>query len=143
MVFRFYLLWALLTFSLTEINAQDSEKEPSQYIKKSIYFPGGSFYIDEFQIEELHNFIDSIPNLDHYDITIHSHTDNIGGKRYNQWLSEMRSESAIFELVNRHVKREAIEIKDFGQFNPLYDNNTAHGRALNRRVDIIFWPISF
>ena len=37
------------------------------------------------------------------------------------------------------LKKEAIEIKDFGLFNPVYDNSTGYGRRMNRRVDIILW----
>ena len=109
---------------------------------RSIYFGGGSFYVDETQQSELINFLDSIPNIDEYNITIHSHTDNIGGAAFNTWLSQMRSSSAMDILIPKYVKKEAVEIQDFGQFNPLYDNSTALGRMKNRRVDIIFWPLS-
>ena len=37
------------------------------------------------------------------------------------------------------IKKEAIEIKDFGLFNPIYDNSTWEGRRMNRRVDVILW----
>lgn len=73
-------------------------------------------------------------------ITVHSHTDNVGGSEYNEVLSESRSQSVIKVLLgNKKIKREAIEIKDFGLFNPTYDNSTNYGRRMNRRVDIIFW----
>jgi outer membrane protein OmpA-like peptidoglycan-associated protein len=113
------------------------------YILKSIYFDGGSYYVDDYQLQGLYNLIDSIPGIRNYTITIHSHTDNIGGAAYNEWLSTMRSETVIAELLNIEFKANQIEIKDFGQFNPVYDNSTWDGRRLNRRVDIIFWPIVF
>lgn len=109
---------------------------------RSIYFGAGSYYIDHHQEQELINFLDSIPNIEQYNITIHSHTDNIGGALFNKRLSEMRSWSAQQILTPGYVKKEAVEIQDFGQFNPLYDNSTPEGRMKNRRVDIIFWPIS-
>lgn len=112
--------------------------EPS--FVRSIYFGGGSFYVDYEQMEKLLIFLDSVPNLHNYIITVHSHTDNIGGEEYNKWLSEMRSESVIEVLIeNEQVKREMIEIRDFGLFNPIYDNSTWSGRRKNRRVDIILW----
>lgn len=114
----------------------------TEHIRKSIYFPGGQYYITPYQLQELREFLDSIPDINLYHITIHSHTDNIGGARYNQWLSQMRSASTIDELNYNGVSLEAIEQKDFGQFNPVYDNSTPEGRQMNRRVDIIFWPIS-
>ena len=60
-------------------------------IRMSIYFGGGSYDIDEFQIDELYHWLDSDPNqLEKYDIKLISHTDPIGGKAYNEWLSNMR-----------------------------------------------------
>jgi len=118
-----------------------AQEEPQAYILKSIYFGGGSFYIDDEQFFELKHLVDSIPGLKDYTITIHSHTDNIGGADYNEWLSEMRSRAAIESLLNLDFKPNQIEIRDFGQFNPIYDNSTWEGRSRNRRVDIIFWPV--
>lgn len=112
-------------------------------IIKSIYFGGGSYDIDSEQILELYQLIESIPNLDDYQISITSHTDNIGGQRYNAWLSEMRSEAVIELLIFKKIPPDKIFKKDFGQNNPLYDNNTLNGRMLNRRVDIIFSPLLF
>lgn len=123
----------ILTFS---VHAQQMERTI-----KSIYFGGGSYYVDELQLEELYQFMDSIENIFQYHITIHSHTDNIGGAAYNEWLSEQRSKAVIEKLINRAIPEELIQRKDFGQFNPVYDNNTWLGRLKNRRVDIIFWPM--
>ncbi len=107
---------------------------------KSIYFGGGSYFIDGYQIQELEDFIKSIEGIENYSITIHSHTDNIGSVEYNQRLSELRSEAAISELLKLRMSLERMEIKDFGKYNPVYDNATLEGRLRNRRVDIILWP---
>ena len=118
---------------------QTLSPEPSMI--KSIYFGGGSYYIDPFQEEGLEKFINSFPNIQNYTITIHSYTDNIGSDEFNQMLSEMRSYMAIQNLVKFKVPRGIITIHDFGEFNPIYDNSTLEGRLKNRRVDIILWPI--
>lgn len=120
---------------------QGVSQEQHAYVLKSIYFGGGSYYIDDIQFSELKHLVDSIPDIKDYTITVHSHTDNIGGAAYNEWLSQMRSEAAIEKLLNLDFKSNQIEIRDFGQFNPIYDNTTWEGRQLNRRVDIIFWPV--
>ena len=137
---RLALVILFLTFGFVS-NAQ--EDKAKAYVLKSIYFGGGSYFINEEQIVELNHLIDSIPNVRDYTITIHSHTDNIGGAEYNEWLSQMRSESVIQELLLSEFSMSQIEIRDFGQFNPVYDNSTWEGRLRNRRVDIIFWPIVF
>jgi len=118
---------------------QTLSPEPSMI--KSIYFGGGSYYIDPFQEEELEKFINSFPNIQNYTITVHSYTDDIGTDEFNQMLSEMRSYMAIQNLVKFKVPKSIITTHDFGEFNPIYDNSTLEGRLKNRRVDIILWPI--
>ncbi len=110
-------------------------------IIKSIYFGGGSYYVDEAQTMELYELINKIENIESFQISITSHTDNIGGAAYNQWLSRMRSEAVMQKLLLHNVPLEQIHFKDFGQDNPLYDNNSWRGRMGNRRVDIIFSPM--
>lgn len=108
----------------------------------SIYFGGGSHYISEQQKLALQEFIHKIPNVEQFNITIHSHTDNIGGVEFNDWLSKMRSQSAFDELLFNSIQQEMIKIKDFGLNNPVYDNSTWEGKLKNRRVDIFFWPLA-
>ena len=119
-------------------NAQERNDDPQ--LIKSIYFGGGSYFIDSYQIQELEEFIKSVQGVQNYSITIHSHTDNIGSVEYNQRLSELRSEAAISELLKLSISLERMQIKDFGKYNPVYDNSTLDGRLRNRRVDIILWP---
>lgn len=134
---KIVLLFALLATSC-QIYAQT--QAPSHYIH-SIYFGGGSYYIAPHQVQELHEFLDAIPGVENFQITVHSHTDNIGGVEYNAWLSKMRSENSIRQLVLKNILESNISIEDFGELNPVYDNATLEGRLKNRRVDIILKPI--
>lgn len=128
----------LCFFVPTIVAAQPGGGEPQ--LMKSIYFGGGSYYIDEKQVQELKEFIQSVPDIKNYTITVHSYTDNIGSPEYNQRLSELRSQAAINELLRLEISRERVEIHDFGEFNPIYDNSSWEGRIRNRRVDIMLWP---
>ena len=133
-------LLLMLTLSLPALLAS-AQTETEGHLIKSIYFGGGSYYVDHFQMEELYHFIDSIPSALSYEVTIHSHTDNIGSAEYNNWLSQMRSTVVTRLLMGKGFPPESMEIKDFGMFNPVYDNRTQEGRERNRRVDVIFWPV--
>ena len=116
----------------------------SDQIVKSIYFDGGSYYMDESQAVELSNWLDSIPNLlDKYEIQLISHTDPIGGKRYNEWLSKMRSNSVFNLLLQKDIPQHIIHTKDWGFENPVYSNESFGGMVMNRRVDVILHPIVF
>lgn len=131
-------VWVLLACMNTVAFGQKEE------VRKSIFFDGGSYFIDEFQAEELADWLDSIPNLlDKYEIQLISHTDPVGGIRYNQWLSRMRSEAVLQLLVQKDIPEDKIHIKDWGLENPVYDNNSMGGRIMNRRVDVIIRPVVF
>ncbi len=113
-------------------------------IRKSIYFGGGSYDVDDDQATQLFDWLDSIPNLlDKYDIHLISHTDPIGGREYNEWLSKMRSETVQQLLFRMAIPERKISIKDWGLDNPVYSNTTYHGMEMNRRVDVILYPIIF
>ena len=132
---------ACISGKFNQVKAQSQHLAPEPSMIKSIYFGGGSYYIDPRQAEELRVFIQKFPNIQNYTITVHSHTDNIGTPEYNQMLSEMRSYMSIRKLLEMSVPRDIISIQDFGEYNPIYDNSTLEGRLKNRRVDIILWPV--
>jgi outer membrane protein OmpA-like peptidoglycan-associated protein len=140
-MFRQLLFPALLLLLNLSVKAQHYEDE----IRKSIFFGGGSYYVDEVQIEELYHWLDSVPNLlEKYDIHLISHTDPIGGKEYNAWLSKMRSEAVQQIILNRgDISERKISIKDWGLDNPVYSNTSYEGMQMNRRVDVILYPIVF
>lgn len=135
---RYVLMILVFLTSVTSLHAQQDE------IRKSIYFDGGSWYIDEFQTEALMNWIDSIPNLlDKYEIQLISHTDPVGGKEYNEWLSQMRSTTVHQLLLDINIPERIISVKDWGLENPVYQNDSWRGRIMNRRVDVILHPVVF
>lgn len=129
------------TISIIVIALHAFAQEGPEY-QISIYFRGGSSYISDEQKSAVTEFLNTIHHVEQYSITIHSHTDNIGGVEFNDWLSKMRSQSAMDELLINNIKQEMIEIKDFGLHNPVYDNSTWEGKLKNRRVDIFFWPLA-
>ena len=135
-----YLLACFLVFGVYLSQAQ-IEKELEDYYIFSIYFGGGSYYITPEQAQELNLWLDGIPDIEQHAISIHSHTDDIGGKEYNAWLSKMRSESALRKLLQKGLPNDIISIEDFGELNPVYDNSTWEGKLKNRRVDIIIRPL--
>lgn len=118
-------------------------QETDSLIRKSIYFGGGSYYVDEYQSTELQDFILNVEKLENYEIVLFSHTDNIGGKEYNEWLSFMRSTAVQDKLLEIGIAEEMMQIKNFGMNNPLYRNSSNSGRHMNRRVDVILVPVVF
>ena len=69
-------------------------------------------------------------------IQIIGHTDNTGSVDYNQTLSEKRAKSVYDYLMNQGVSADRMVFEGKGVHQPVADNSTAEGRALNRRVEI-------
>jgi outer membrane protein OmpA-like peptidoglycan-associated protein len=126
------------------ISISSVAQKSTDEIRKSIYFDGGSYYIDEYQATDLSRWLDSIPNLlDKYEIQLISHTDPIGGKRYNEWLSKMRSQAVLDILIQKDIPEKFIHTKDWAFENAVYSNDNYLGMVMNRRVDVILFPIVF
>ena len=67
-------------------------------------------------------------------LTIEGHTDNVGGVQYNQTLSEKRAGAVWQYLAKAGIDTQRLKAVGYGQQQPVADNNTAEGIAMNRRV---------
>jgi outer membrane protein OmpA-like peptidoglycan-associated protein len=70
-------------------------------------------------------------------IEIEGHTDNIGSDEFNQALSEKRAGTVRDYLVDAGVSINSVFARGYGKTHPIADNDTAVGRKLNRRVEMI------
>jgi OOP family OmpA-OmpF porin len=70
-----------------------------------------------------------------YTVEIQGNTDSTGPLAWNMKLSAMRAEAVKSYLVTNGVAAGRLTTKGFGPNEPLAPNNTAEGRAKNRRVD--------
>jgi OOP family OmpA-OmpF porin len=73
-------------------------------------------------------------------VLIEGHTDSQGKAESNRKLSQRRAEAVRSYLIKKGVAAERLEAKGFGPDRPIADNDTAKGRAANRRVDFITQP---
>jgi len=74
-------------------------------------------------------------------VEITGHTDNTGSDAHNFALSERRAEAVSSYLTSRGVSQRIITTGK-GETTPIASNNTAEGRAQNRRVEVKITPIS-
>jgi OOP family OmpA-OmpF porin len=65
---------------------------------------------------------------------VEGHTDNTGSDAYNQALSVRRANAVLKYLVDAGVPASRLSAQGFGESQPVADNDTAEGRAQNRRV---------
>jgi len=75
-------------------------------------------------------------------VDIVGHTDSTGALQYNQSLSEARASSVARYLESQKVLSQRIITRGAGPSQPIASNDTAEGRSLNRRVEIILTPLT-
>ncbi len=86
--------------------------------------------------EEIKKFADVMQDHPDLNVIIEGHTDNVGAKAYNEKLSQRRAESVKKYMVDKFgISAERLSAKGYGMSKPLTGNNTAAGRAKNRRVE--------
>lgn len=69
-------------------------------------------------------------------LRVEGHTDDIGDASYNLILGLRRANGVKAFLVSNDADPRKLSAVSFGETMPIADNNTASGRADNRRVDI-------
>jgi outer membrane protein OmpA-like peptidoglycan-associated protein len=62
------------------------------------------------------------------------------GVTSNQDLSQKRAESVMQYLISQGVKADLVSARGFGDASPVAPNDTAQGRAQNRRVELSLAP---
>lgn len=67
-------------------------------------------------------------------VEIEGYTDYIGTDAYNQKLSVERAESIKTYLVSKGIAANRLTTVGYGKNNPVEDNKTEEGRAMNRRI---------
>lgn len=68
---------------------------------------------------------------------VEGHTDSTGSDDHNQALSSQRAEAVRSALLQQGVASPRISAQGYGESAPLSSNDTAAGRQMNRRVEIV------
>ncbi len=71
-------------------------------------------------------------------VLIEGFTDSVGSEEMNMKLSQSRAETFQRELMNGGIAADRIEVRAWGEANPVADNGSAAGRQRNRRVEVLF-----
>lgn len=69
-------------------------------------------------------------------VEVAGHTDSDGDDAYNKDLSQRRSETVMSYLTDKGVNSENMTAQGYGEEQPVAGNDTAEGKALNRRVEL-------
>lgn len=69
-----------------------------------------------------------------YKAEIQGHTDSRASEKYNEVLSQNRADSVKAYLIEKGIEADRLNSVGFGELSPIDTNDTAEGRANNRRV---------
>lgn len=70
-------------------------------------------------------------------LAVEGHTDAVGSDEYNMTLSDKRAAAVRDYLISQGLNPDSITAQGFGKANPVATNDTAEGRSLNRRVEMV------
>jgi len=110
--------------------------------KKKIVLRGVNFDFDKATLqpqgkpilEEAAKILKENPSIN---VEVRGFTDSIGSKDYNLRLSDRRAATVKNFLVSQGVPASRLTTKGFGMADPVASNDTADGRAQNRRVELV------
>ena len=105
-------------------------------IPSDISFDTGRYDIKPHLRPVLNQFAQGLSSQPNTEIRIIGHTDSTGSEAINNPLSINRAASARDYLVSRGVDAGHIQIDGRGEREPIADNSTEAGRAMNRRIEI-------
>ena len=108
----------------------------AKVILKNVFFDTKKTDLKPESITELDNVVKLMNENPAMKIQIRGYTDNVGTPADNLKLSAGRAVSVVNYLLGKGVNNSRLSFKGFGEANPIADNNSEQGRALNRRTEL-------
>ena len=110
--------------------------ETIQTFTIEVNFPTNSSVIGNAYDSEISRVADFMKENPETIVEIAGHSDSRGDADYNQFLSQRRAEAVAGRLTGPlGVDPARVEAVGYGEEQPIASNNTADGRAANRRVE--------
>ena len=101
-----------------------------------ILFPTGKYTLNPQAKADLTRFAASLQSNPETDVKIFGFTDNTGSYAVNERLSGQRADAVLTYLVNSGISPTRLSAQGVPMADYVASNETAEGRALNRRVEI-------
>jgi outer membrane protein OmpA-like peptidoglycan-associated protein len=103
---------------------------------EALEYETGSARIHTKSTSYLNYLVNIMKSNSNYKILFEGNTDNVGEEEANQKLSQDRVDAVRDYFVARGISADRISSRAYGSKKPKYKNDTAAGRAKNRRVEI-------
>ena len=101
-----------------------------------VYFATNQDQVNADSLTSLLKLVEILKQYPKTNIVVEGHTDSTGSASYNMDLSRRRSMSVTDFLIKNGISSKRLITKWFGEEQPKHTNETAEGRAKNRRVEL-------
>jgi outer membrane protein OmpA-like peptidoglycan-associated protein len=128
-----------LNVALQPITPGEAGGGKKTVVLNNVFFASGSAELLPESGTELKRLAELLTANPAVNIQINGHTDNVGDDAANLKLSENRARAVYDFLVAQGVDAARLRSKGFGESKPLAGNDTAEGRAKNRRTEFELW----
>ncbi|WP_020535099.1 OmpA family protein [Lewinella cohaerens] len=131
---------ALLGFSEADLTVREKNGKVYVSLSQNLLFASGSKTINNQGKQAIAQLATVLKANKDINITVEGHTDTDGEAAFNWDLSVGRATTVVKELAINGVAAERIIAAGRGEFYPIATNDTAAGKAQNRRTEIILTP---
>ena len=111
-------------------------KPKQKLVLRGVHFDFGKADLRPDARPVLDEAIHTLKEFQDVDISVDGYTDSIGSVEYNQGLSQRRAQAVADYLAKGGIARSRMTVRGFGKADPVASNDTADGRAQNRRVEL-------
>ena len=101
-----------------------------------VHFETGKAVLSSSDRNHLEKIAHYLRQDDNLRLSVSGHADATGTDAINRPLSQARAEAVTGVLTEQGVDRSQVVVKNYGSRKPVESNQTAEGRAMNRRAEI-------
>ena len=105
-------------------------------IASKIFFETNKDILKVASLAQLDELVGILKRYEAAKLLIEGHADSQGTDEYNLTLSQKRTEAVKNYLMGKGIMESRLTAIGYGESRPIADNNTAAGRAKNRRVEL-------
>jgi outer membrane protein OmpA-like peptidoglycan-associated protein len=129
-----------LQAEVSDLRTQQTERGWVLTLANDLLFDSGRATLKPGGHKAVENLAQFLQKQADREITIEGFTDATGSDELNRRLSEQRAEAVKRALVARGIEPARIDSRGYGPAFPVASNETAVGRQLNRRVQVVVAP---
>jgi chemotaxis protein MotB len=134
----------LIQYRSDELQVYEQDGKLYVSLQDKLLFASGSATVNRDGREALGKLAEVLNNNADIQIMVEGHTDNvpISGRFEDNWALSTARATAIVRILTQNYKVESERVTASGRsyYDPKDSNDTAEGRAKNRRTEIILTP---